>query len=375
HIVTRLEKGGTLSNILALLEGLAPDYDVVLALGEFNSEKEIVNASAARAGYRVVWLPDLVREISLVKDWLSFLDIVDLLLHETPFVFHTHTSKAGFLGRLAAGLTGFKHVIHTPHGHVYYGYFGLIKSSFVVLMERVASIFTNFYIVYSESELQDNIKRKIGKVRQFVIISNGIPEAPYQTAVDVPKKKAELGLPEGKIIIGYAARFARVKGSDVFIEALKLLAGKRADFIGVLAGSGTKAEESKVRELSIELEKQGLVKFLGFRWDLSEVLKTFDVFVLPSRNEGSPLAAVEAQFAGVPVVASAVGSLPAIISHGQTGLLVKPDNPAELAATLDTLLNDRELVAKIKEKAGQKAHEKYNFNAMLSAVKGLYEKT
>jgi glycosyltransferase involved in cell wall biosynthesis len=374
HIVTRLEKGGALSNILSLAEGLAAGYELVLALGELDSEKELVLASGAKAGYRVVWLPELVREISLLKDFRAFLDILDLLLKESPYVLHTHTSKAGFLGRLAAGLTGFKQVIHTPHGHVYYGYFGAIKSGFVVLLERFAALFTKSYIVFSEAEREDNLKRKIGKSRQFEIIPNGIAEAPYETAVSAERKKEELGLPKDKKIIGYAGRFAPVKGADIFIEALTLLSKKRSDFIGVLAGSGAKPEEDRIRELSRELEKQGLISFIGFRRDLPEVLKVFDVFVLPSRNEGSPLAVLEAQFAGVPVVVSAVGSLTAIIVAGETGILVPPGQAAPFAAAIDAVLNEPKLAARLREQAKKRARENYNYKKMLIAVKELYER-
>ena len=374
HLVTRLEKGGTLTNILSILEGLAPDYEIVVALGEINSEKEIVLASAAKAGYRVVWLPELIREISLLKDFRSFLDLVDLLIHEAPFILHTHTSKAGFLGRLAGALTGIKRVIHTPHGHVYYGYFGPFKSGFVVFMERFAALFTNSFVVFSRAEREDNLNRNIGKSRQYEIISNGIRETLYETVVDIYGKKTELGLEKDKKIIGYAGRFAPVKGPDIFIEALKLLSKTRTDFTGVLAGAGTKAEEQKIKEISKELVEQGRVKFIGFRRDLPEVLKTFDVFVLPSRNEGSALAAVEAQFAGVPVVVSSVGSLTDIIVEDETGLLVKPGNPGQLAAAIDRILNEPVLASKLKEKAKKRVYEKYSYKTMLAALKELYEK-
>ena len=375
HIVTRLEKGGTLTAVLSLLEGLAAEYEIVLVLGERDSEKDAVTASAAGAGYRVIWLPDLVREISPVRDFLTFLDIIDLLIHEAPFILHTHSSKAGFLGRLAAGLTGFKRVLHTPHGHVFYGYFDGFKADLFILMERFAALFTKSFIVFSKAERDDNLQRKIGKSRQYEVIPNGIKAAPYEAVVDVIKKKKELGLPENKKIIGYAGRFSRVKGCDIFIEALRLLSLKRTDFAGVLAGSGTKAEEEKLRGLAEGLEKQGLVRFIGFRRDLPEVLKTFDVFVLPSRNEGFSLSALEAQFAGVPVVAASVGSLTESITGGETGILVKPGQAAPFAFALDTLLADPALASNLKEKAGKRAHERYGYAAMLAAVKELYERT
>ena len=130
----------------------------------------------------------------------------------------------------------------------------------------------------------------------------------------------------------------------------------------------------KIKEISKELVEQGRVKFIGFRRDLPEVLKTFDVFVLPSRNEGSALAAVEAQFAGVPVVVSSVGSLTDIIVEDETGLLVEPGNPGQLAAAIDRILNEPVLASKLKEKAKKRVYEKYSYKTMLAALKELYEK-
>ena len=371
HIVTRLEKGGTLSNILSLMEGLAKDYDVVLAVGSFNTEKEKVESSAAASGYRIVWLPDFRRNVSPFRDFNTLLDLIDLILHEKPAIVHTHTSKAGILGRAASAFTGFKNTVHTPHGHVFYGYFNPFTSFIYILMERLAARFTNKVIVFSHAEKKDHMDRKIGKENQFAVLPNGVDPAPYLKEYDTAAKKSELGIPPEKIVVGFAGRFEPVKGANIFVKAVMKLNKERTDFTAVMAGSGYM--EEAIRDLAKDEIESGVLKMLGHRGDLPEILALIDIFVMPSKNEGFGLAAVEAALSKKPVIASRVGGLPEIITDKETGLLVPSENTEALSFAMKKLLDDRAEAKRLGENGRKKALEYYSREKMLERLTKIYE--
>ncbi len=372
HIVTRLEKGGTLTNLLELAEAMAAGCDFVLALGEKDSEREIIDASAKRYGYRVIWLRELVREIHPWKDLGALSDLVSLLRTEKPDIVHTHTSKAGFLGRVAAKMLGHKNVVHTPHGHVFYGYFGGFKTKIFVLMETIAAAFTGKIIVISEDELKDNLSRGIGKREKYEVIPHGLDPSPYLVLVDVAAKKRDLGIPAGKKVLGFAGRFAAVKGPDIFIEAVSILSKKRGDFTAVMAGAGTAEEEAKLAKQARALMDAGLLRFIGFRQDLPEAVKVFDVLAMPSRNEAFGFVALQAALAGVPVVAAAVGGIPELVLDGETGLLVLPESPRALAEGIEKILDDSALSSGLSAKAKKRAMSAFTKEKMLSSINRIY---
>ncbi|OGF47668.1 MAG: hypothetical protein A2452_03295 [Candidatus Firestonebacteria bacterium RIFOXYC2_FULL_39_67] len=371
HIITRLEHGGTLSNILSLMEGLSKEYDVVLALGSFKTEKEKVEKSAGASGCRIVWLEEFRRNISPLKDLNTLMDLIDLVLRENPYLVHTHTSKAGILGRAACAVTNFKNTVHTPHGHVFYGYFNPFVSSIFVLLERLAARFTKKIIVFSNAEKKDHLDRKIGQDGKYVVIPNGIAPAPYLKEYDIAANKAELGIAPEKKVVGFAGRLEPIKGADLFVKAIKQLSKERTDFTAVMAGTGSL--EAAIKENAKEEIKTGVFKMLGHREDLSEILAIIDVFVMTSNNEGFGLAAVEAGLSNKPVVATRVGGLPEIIIDKETGLLVPSGNVEALCFSINKLLDDQNEAKRLGENGREKALLYYSEEKMLERLKNLYE--
>ncbi|OGF45870.1 MAG: hypothetical protein A2231_07085 [Candidatus Firestonebacteria bacterium RIFOXYA2_FULL_40_8] len=366
HIVTRLEHGGTLTNILSLMEGLSKDYDVVLALGSFKTEKEKVEKSSVASGYRIVWLEEFRRNISPLKDINTLMDLIDLILRENPYLVHTHTSKAGILGRMACAVTGVKKTIHTPHGHVFYGYFNPFVSYIYIVLEKLAARFTKKIIVFSQAEKKDHLERNIGRDDKFAVIPNGIRPEPYLIEYDTAAKKLELGICLDKKVLGFAGRLEPVKGVDLFVKAVKLLNKERSDFIAVMAGTGTL--EKGIKDLVDDT-----LKLIGHREDLPEILALIDVFVMPSLNEGFGLAAVEAGLSKKPVIASRVGGLPEIITDNETGLLVPSGNLELLCSSIKKLLDDPVEAKRLGENGRKKALEYYSEGKMLEGLKKLYE--
>ncbi|MFH1073954.1 MAG: glycosyltransferase family 4 protein [Candidatus Firestonebacteria bacterium] len=371
HIVTRLEKGGTLSNILSLMEALSKDFEVVLAVGSFKTEKEKVEKSASTSGYRIVWLEDFRRNISPVKDLITLMDLIDLVLRENPDIVHTHTSKAGILGRAACAITGFKNTVHTPHGHVFYGYFNPVVSFIFVLLERAAAYFTKKIIVFSNAEKKDHLDRNIGRESQFKVIPNGVNPEPYLKEYDITAKKKELEISQDKKVVGFAGRLEPVKGANLFVKAVRALNKERSDFTAVMAGTGYL--EEFIKDYAKEEIEKGALKMLGYREDLPEILAVIDIFVVPSKNEGFCLAAVEAGLSKKPVIAARVGGLPEIVTDKETGLLVAPENVETLCLSIKKLLDDQGGAGRLGENGRKKALEYYSEKKMIDGLRKLYE--
>ena len=261
---------------------------------------------------------------------------------------HTHTSKAGALGRLAASLANLQTakpavIIHTPHGHLLYGYYGPVKTFVFRLAERFLAAFTDHFIALTEGEKRESAAAGIGYPEKWTVIHSGVE---LRTPA-VPARKLDLGFAADEVVIGTVARLEPVKGVEYFIRAAALLKESipAVKLRFVVIGGGEL--ETNLRSLADSLGLEKTVLFTGFRDDAAALLGALDIYAQPSLNEAMGRAPLEAQAQGLPVVASAVCGLPDILKEGVTGLLVKPGDPAALAAALETLALSRELRARM----------------------------
>ncbi len=380
HIITRLDKGGSAENTLLTAEGLDKKlYDVLLVKGlsieSGMTEDEAVAVeksirAAEREGVRILTVPGLMRKIAPFSDFKAFIELIKILRHERPHIVHTHTSKAGILGRWAAFFAGVPIIIHTPHGHVFWGYFGRFKTSLYVILEKIAAFITDKIIALTEQEKNDHLLFRIAPMDKFSIVHSGIKLDGFSDLpVDPEAIKRKLGIPGKGLVIGTAGRFAAVKGHRYLIEAAVSIAEARPDTTFVFLGSGELLEE-----LQNMAEKLGLkenVKFPGWRADVAEVMSVFDLFVLPSLNEGMGRVLVEAMALGKPVVASDVGGIPDLIIHGKNGYLVPPGDALSLSAAIGDLIEDPEKGRKMGEN-GKKRAVDYSADAMVQKIDKLY---
>jgi glycosyltransferase involved in cell wall biosynthesis len=372
HIVTRLEYGGTLENILTLISGLSSDYEIVLVVGSKNTVKTRIDNCSEKYNFKVIYIDELIREINPIYDLVSLCRIYNIIKKEKPNIIHTHTSKAGFLGRLAGKLCGYKNIVHTPHGHIFYGYFGKTKTKIFILLERLAAKWTRKIIVFSNAEKNDNIYFNVGKEEQFVIIPNGIDIEKFSKVnIDVATKKKELGIENSNKVIGVIGRLTPIKGHIYFIHAMVEILKRMSNIKAVIAGSGELEEDLKIKVNNLGLKD--FVLFLGDRTDIPEILKICDIVVLPSLNEGFGLAIVEAEAAGKPVVATKVGGIPEVIKDGETGILVPPRDSHKLASVIISLLKDKERAEKMGLYGRDFVKNNFNKEIMLERIKRLYE--
>ncbi|MFQ5657050.1 MAG: glycosyltransferase family 4 protein [Candidatus Methylomirabilales bacterium] len=368
HLITRLDRGGSATNTLLTVAGLPSPFGQSLIYGRTAEFPQL--ALRLQGQVEMAEVPDLVRRPSPVKDLVAFLKIYRLLRRGQFDLVHTHTSKAGILGRLAARLAGVPHIVHTPHGQAFNGYAGRVLTTLFVLLERWAATFTDRIIGLTDQEIRDNLERQIGEPRQFVSIPSGIDlkrfEKSKRKAVDV---KASLGLPPSARLIGSVGRLDPVKGHADLVDAFAILAPRFPEITLVLIGDGEVLPELRSRVAQSGLTDR--VLFLGWREDVPDLLHALELFVFPSLSEGMGRALVEAMAAGLPIVATRVCSVPEVLAEGGAGCLVEPASAPSLADGIEKLLLDRELRSRLAMAARERA-PRYSVETMLHRIEAVY---
>ena len=382
HVITRLDWGGSAQVVMqAALGHDRSRFEPLIAMGmpegaEAQGGREAMGENCRRlsaAGVRWVNVPSLVRNIHPAKDLAALWALWCLFRRERPAVVHTHTSKAGALGRLAAGLAGVPVVVHTPHGHIFYGHFGRIASWTFVQMERLLARWMTRCIALTEDERQEYRARGIGRADQVAVVPSSIELDRFQRAGGGERNAFPPGFdcPAGMIIVGSVGWLTPVKGHRYLIEALAKLKPAYPNVCGVIVGSG-----ELHRELETLAEKLGVrsaLRFLGKRDDVAECVAAMDVFVLPSLNEGMGRALVEAMAAGRPVVASRVGGVPTVVEDRVTGLLVPPGDAEALAAAIQLLLDRPAWARELGAAAAKQIGDRFSEAAMIRSIESLYE--
>lgn len=380
HIITRFDKGGSSENTFLTAVGLnKTGYEVVLIKGlshESQMERPEAEATAknlleaGKSGVRIITLAHLVRKIRPLHDLLAFSDLVKILKQEKPRIVHTHTSKAGILGRLAARIAGVPVIIHTPHGHVFYGYFGKGKTAFYILLEKLAARITDKIITLTEREKREHVEFLRISEEKLTVIHSGVDMRKFPpSSVDPGETKRKTGIPVGACVVGAVGRLTAVKGHIHLLAAAAKVIAARSDTVFILLGDGEL--KSELAEAANKLGIKEKVRFLGWRSDVADIMSAFDIFVFPSLNEGMGKVLVEAMAAGKPIIASDVCGVADLITHGKNGLLVPPADPQALADGIESLLSDparaRELAAE-----GRKLAQSYSSDAMLTKIEELY---
>lgn len=374
HIITRLDKGGSAENTFLTLKGLDKSrYEVSLIAGPVEDPSQDRRKQIEESGVNDIEVPQLRRNINLFYDFPALLKIRRLLKREKPDIVHTHTSKAGLLGRLAARLAGVPSIIHTPHGHVFFGYFGALKTRIFILFEKLASRITDRTIALTPREKADYLSYKVTGEDKLVVIPSGIELHKCQPTPreERSKLRKELGIPDRSTVVGTAGRLVPVKGPGFLIQAAGQVISEHPDTYLVFAGDGPLR-----KGLEKDAVDRGLAKniiFTGWRDDMARVLSVFDIFCLPSLNEGMGRVLVEAMALGKPVVASDVGGIPDLIIPGKNGILVPPRNPGELARQILFLIKNREEREKLG-RAGKEMVSAYSDEIMVKKIAELYEK-
>ncbi|MDY6989131.1 MAG: glycosyltransferase family 4 protein [Thermodesulfobacteriota bacterium] len=379
HIITRLDRGGSAENTWLTCHELANKYELILVHGPSlesrmtHWEKQSVHGRikiAEERGVKVISMPSLVRRIDPLQDLRALFSLWRLFVREEPHIVHTHTSKAGILGRLAAKMAGVPYIVHTPHGHVFYGHFGPLASKLFLVIERLMATITDRMVALTEVEKEDYMAFSVCSRKKLHTIHSGVDIAPYVGAhVQVEDKKRALGLDPNALVVGTVGWLLPIKGPMYLLRAMKGLWQSHPHTMLVYVGKGDM--EQVLKEEARLMGGSDRVLFLGWRDDIPEIMQCLDVFVLPSLNEGMGRVLVEAMAAGKPVVASRVGGILDLVKDGLNGFLVEPGNPGALCDAIRKLLSDKRLRANMGRQGRNRAKD-FTVGEMIEKIDGLY---
>lgn len=369
HLITRLELGGAQQNTLYCVRNHdRKRFTVSLGAGiggVLDSDaKSIHNAD-------IFWFPELVREISPAKDFLFLLRFTRFLSRQRVDILHTHSSKAGILGRLAAAFARVPVVVHTVHGWGFHDFQRPYTRSFYVMLEKLMAPLTDRLIAVSRENIDRGLREGIGHHTQYRLVHSGIDIAEFGRPShprSVTRKK--LGIPAGGLVVGTVGNFKPQKAPLDFIRAAALVLKSVPNAWFVMAGDGELMQDSG--KLAEKLGIGGRVVFAGWRRDIPDLLAAFDLFALSSLFEGLPRSVLQAHSAGLPVVATDAGGTAEAVHDGVTGYIVRPRDYAGLAARIISVLNDPAR-ARAMGDAGRKAiGDDFDIGRMLGDIEKNY---
>ncbi len=359
YIITKGNWGGAQRYIFDLATSFSrPTDEVGVAVGEGNELKDRLQS----AGIHVIPLPGVEREIALWNDFTTLGGLVRLLRKERPDVVHLNSAKIGGLGALASRLARVPRIIFTAHGFAS----NEDRSFFQKTAIRVAEFFTillsHTTICVSKSDAEYAARLPFCK-RKVIYIPLGIAPISFFSREEARKT---LGLSDNEPVIGTIAELTKNKGLRYAIEAMRAIPNARYVVIGEGEERRALAEAARAQNL------YGRVFFAGHIPDAARLLKAFTVFLLPSLKEGLPYVLLEAGLAGLPVIASAVGGIPELITDGESGLLVSPKNPTQLAEKLQDILEDEKKQAALGAALQKTVTTHYSLEHMREETLALY---
>jgi len=337
RLFSRLNIGGPSLHVILLSQGLRPlGYETRLVVGRESPREGNLLALAAERGVACETMAGLGREIAPLRDLLALAGLVRLMRAWRPAIVHTHTAKAGLLGRLAARAARVPTVVHTFHGHVLRGYFSPPKQALFRRLETLLAATSDALVAVSESVKQDLVDLGVARASKIRVIPLGLELEALAGELPRGVLRREAEIPADAPLVGMVGRLVPIKDVPTFLQAARQVRERRPDVRFALVGDGE--ERPALEALCRSLGMDAAVHFFGWRRELAGVYGDLDVVVNASRNEGTPVALIEALAAARPVVATAVGGTPDLIGRDERGLLVPPGEPLALAqAVLATL--------------------------------------
>jgi len=382
HIITKLELGGAQQNTLYTVEHLdKKNFDVYLLSGCGGILDETAKLLAKKTCVKVYFVKNLVREINIIKDILAFIEIFELLIKIKPQIIHTHSSKAGIIGRWAAFFLNFFikkkiKIIHTFHGFAFSKFHNFFVRNFYIILEFFTAIISDKLIFVSLDNIETAKKYKIGSDKKYVLIRSGIKISEfYKVSFDKElkeKKRDELQISLSEKVITTIGPFKPQKNLSDFIKMAKIVVEKlpQQKIKFLIAGDGE--QRNMLLWLTKKLNLEDKIKFLSWYKDVKGLLAVTDIFVMTSLWEGLPRSAVESLVAGVPVIAYAVDGLNDIVKSGENGFLVQPKDYNTLAEHIVYLLKHEDILDKFKKNAVITIEKSFDIDYMVIQQENLY---
>jgi glycosyltransferase involved in cell wall biosynthesis len=378
RVIARLNVGGPARHVTLLSEGFATrGHEAILVFGSLAAGEGSLEGLARSGSFRAEQLAALGRRLRFADDLRALFQLIRLLRRERPDVVHTHTSKAGTLGRIAAFLYNCARarerrclVVHTFHGHVFRGYFRGMASVLVRAVERRLAAVTDIIIAISSLQREDlTAVYRIAPVSKVKVVPLGLDlQRLLSVQRSVPGER--FGFAAAQVVVVFVGRLVPIKRVDVLVQAIADAHHKGMRVQLLIAGDGEcrAALERQARDLEIESS----VRFVGWVDDLPALYGAADIVALSSDNEGTPVALIEAAASATPVIATRVGGVPDVITDGRHGILVPPGDPAALAAALLQLAGNADLRRRMGDAARQEVAPRYEVGRLVDELAEIY---
>ncbi len=367
RIIARMNLGGPAIQVSGLMRGIDEDkFDQRLFTGYCDANESDYLETVA-TDIKATRIDGFGRRVTFGGDFKALFALVKEIREFKPHIIHTHTAKAGFLGRLASILSMHPSIrIHTFHGHLLSGYFGRIKTRLIIISEKFLAIFTDQLLAVGEKVMRDLLQAKIGKKDKFSIMPPGLElgELP-----DKLESRDTLGLSSGQMYCSFIGRVTQIKRPDRFLDVVSEVRKRNINLHFLMVGDGELLDYCRER---IAKEKLA-VTVLGWQSDIERVLAASDIVISTSDNEGTPLSLIQAGMANIPVATTNVGSISEVVLNGSTGIITSP-KVNELADALEKLFNDSDLRQSLGSNAQKYTKSNFGVRRLVRDHEALYQK-
>jgi glycosyltransferase involved in cell wall biosynthesis len=364
YVITKSNWGGAQRSVFDLASNLPKEYESIVALGGDGSLKTRLE----EAGIRTISLPFLTRDVRLFFDFLVLKKLISLFRDERPDIIHLNSSKIGGLGALAGRIAKVPNIIFTAHGWAFREERSEIQKAAIKFLSWLTMLWSHSVITVSERDQREAAAFPFVK-KKIILIHNGISEPEFLPKDTARKMMYEKNTAEA-LWIGAIGELHKNKGHKYAIEALAAIQSKHnAMFFIIGEGEERRALEKTITDLGLRSK----VILLGNKDDAVKLLPAFDIFLFPSVKEGLPYTILEAGLAGLPAIASAVGGIPEVITDMESGILVRPKSPEEIARAFDFLLSHKKEMANLGKKLHANVKKNFSFKKMLRETVALYD--
>jgi glycosyltransferase involved in cell wall biosynthesis len=366
HLITMLELGGAQQNTLYTVSHLNKNYfDAYLGSGPGGI---LTNEAYSLLNDKFHIIPHLIREINPIYDLAALFELIFYIKKIKPMIIHTHSSKAGILGRTAAYLTGVPIIIHSIHGYGFTKYQNIIKFHLLKFAEKIVSKYTTHFICVSEANKKQGIEYKLFDNNKVSLIRSGI-ELNLFRGVDGKKIRQEFSIEEEQPLVSMIACFKPQKAPSDFIKVAELVHKQKPQVRFMLVGDGVLKND--IQKMIEEKNLKECVFLTGWRRDIPQILAAADIIVLTSLWEGLPRTIIEAIASKKPIVATKVDGTADIIQDGYNGFLAQPHDIETIASKIITLLEDKALYNKFIHNS-QAILNEFDINLMVEQQEKLY---
>lgn len=375
RVIARLNVGGPALHVTYLTRGLTErGYETTLVAGDVGRGEESMAFVAEQAGVEVLRLPGLSRDLSPARDAVAAWRLARIIRRLEPDIVHTHTAKAGAIGRAATllAVSGRRPVVvHTFHGHVLRGYFGRAGALLFRVIEMVLARATDRLIAVSPEVRDELVALGVAPRRKFSVVRLGIELEPRVAFDgDTTEVRRRHAIPASKFVVGWFGRITAVKRTEDLVTMLTGLRERGIDAMLLIVGDGDDRGRLEARAHDLGIARSCL--FLGYQEDVAPWYAVCDAVILTSAHEGTPVTIIEALAAGRPVVATRVGGISDVVDEGETGFLVREGDTHAMAERLEILARDPERRAAMGREGRARMLERYAVERLVADVDALY---